>query len=779
MPGKWGRLGLVFIAFFTISASLGVRAASWLDVFNQWTFSNAIPSGDGGFVAVGRTEWIDDAIRGEAVIVRLNASGDVVWVRELGGWCNDDATILARCSDGSYLVAGKTCSWPPDGGPDNLWLIRIASSGDVLWQKTYSFGNYVTPHSVVPVVNPWTGTEEFLLVGTVREIWTSRYHGFVLLVDQSGARIWLNRVGGTSDYVDLGVGCQVTDGSLVAAGTTLVTGRSEEALVLHLDYGGAVLDQTRWGTTAEDRAGSALLPSPDGGFLVGATSRAVGNQQDLYLLKFSSSGSLEWQRSYGHSTNETMSDMFYKPDGHLVVGATAWGLLEPLSYPDLWFFELDAAYDYVWQKKLHFEDVNYLKALVPGADGQLALCVDSGATAPTCAGGILLQTDSQGTTGLPCVEAVAAGGLSAEGMMTSASASYPVTPLTLNPVVSASAVDDFLASMKRCRPGGYTAPPLEANNTAVDIDDCADTGILVTWPADPADWGDGGLGGRHYEILNGASTWVACIPYGTTTMTVDDGLRGPQTPYLIKVRYTNGMGMSSETAGINAADMYSYAPPLACSVTDNDPAADTGVTITWPTPVDWGDYGRSPENRRIRVFRDGQAASGYLTEAAASYLDLLGPNNVEAHYELELTNGCGNVTFGMGSYCTGMDLVPPPGEASAALAMTVQKGAGDTVIVQYDPAACASDHHLYTGYIDADFTDWYLWGGATCNHGCTGTLSADIGPLNPGALYYFVVVGSNGTQEGSYGKDSTGAERPEALYGGSCDAPQVLTGNCQ
>src|SRR5262249_22521202 len=42
--------------------------------------------------------------------------------------------------------------------------------------------------------------------------------------------------------------------------------------------------------------------------------------------------------------------------------------------------------------------------------------------------------------------------------------------------------------------GGCTPPTVTTNNTAADKDACASTGVLITWPANPANWNDGGTG---------------------------------------------------------------------------------------------------------------------------------------------------------------------------------------------------------------------------------------------------------------------------------------------
>jgi len=54
--------------------------------------------------------------------------------------------------------------------------------------------------------------------------------------------------------------------------------------------------------------------------------------------------------------------------------------------------------------------------------------------------------------------------------------------------------------------------------------------------------------------------------------------------------------------------------------------------------------------------------------------------------------------------------------------------------------------------------------------------SFDPGIFEPGQWCYFVVVGQNGSIEGSYGRHSSGIERPEATGIGKCDLPMNLMG---
>jgi cysteine-rich repeat protein len=95
---------------------------------------------------------------------------------------------------------------------------------------------------------------------------------------------------------------------------------------------------------------------------------------------------------------------------------------------------------------------------------------------------------------------------------------------------------------------------------------------------------------------------------------------------------------------------------------------------------------------------------------------------------------------------------------------------GSQLEVSFAPACSATDHAAYWGHGPIG-PGGLEWSGSACGLGTSGTASFDPGLLLPGELLYFVIVGYDGNDEGSYGVDSTLAPRPEAVGVGACDRP--------
>ena len=117
-----------------------------------------------------------------------------------------------------------------------------------------------------------------------------------------------------------------------------------------------------------------------------------------------------------------------------------------------------------------------------------------------------------------------------------------------------------------------------------------------------------------------------------------------------------------------------------------------------------------------------------------------------------------------------------PGEASHQdvapdLMLASYNGGSGLVDLTYTPACDAADHTIYYG--DLNSLSSYGYSDAACALGTSGAASFDPGSTGS---WFFLVVANNGSEEGSYGRETGDLERPEAVGVGACDVPQNLIG---
>ncbi len=113
------------------------------------------------------------------------------------------------------------------------------------------------------------------------------------------------------------------------------------------------------GTTNDDARN--ILPTADGGHvIIGNTVSVNGNvlfnhgNQDVWLVKIDASGTIQWQKSYGGTGPEYVYDMKQTSDGGYIFTGMSSSVNGDLTtnngYYDCWIVKIDAAGTLQWQK---------------------------------------------------------------------------------------------------------------------------------------------------------------------------------------------------------------------------------------------------------------------------------------------------------------------------------------------------------------------------------------------------------------------------------------------
>ena len=301
-----------------------------------------VETSDGGYVLAGTTDPEEALPSAKALLVKVDSSGDTQWSKTYGDGTGDCASCVAESSDGGYVLVGYGAMQSYWRG--NSWLVKTDSAGNMEWNRTYGEpGHYAVVYSVVE-----TGDGGYALAGCTESFGVGKEDFWLIKTDVGGNMEW-NRTYGGANADEAFSFVQTSDGGYALAGVTrsFGAGTGDFWLVKTDSYGNHQWNRTYGG--ADWDAASSVVEAGGGGYvLAGGTSSFGAGSEDSWLVKTDSSGNKEWDRTYGGDDLDDAGCVAESSDGGYVLAGGTWSF--GADEQDFWLVKVDAAGNMEWSK---------------------------------------------------------------------------------------------------------------------------------------------------------------------------------------------------------------------------------------------------------------------------------------------------------------------------------------------------------------------------------------------------------------------------------------------
>ncbi len=168
---------------------------------------------DDGFVIAGRSNK-------DVLVIKLAADGATQWVKTYGGPGDDGARAIDETADGGFIVTGY---YTQNNSARDVWLLRLDTGGNLLWQKTYGDPN----HSETGYATHTLGDGGYILGA---QGYGGAYNFWILKLDAAGEIDGDCSIGATPAPA-------VTEGSLGEYGQRTITDRWLDIPLTEADTG--------------------------------------------------------------------------------------------------------------------------------------------------------------------------------------------------------------------------------------------------------------------------------------------------------------------------------------------------------------------------------------------------------------------------------------------------------------------------------------------------------------------------------------------------------------
>ncbi|MEG1592256.1 T9SS type A sorting domain-containing protein [Chryseobacterium sp.] len=330
--------------------------------------ANAIQqTSDGGYIVAGESNSINGDVTGnhgnaDYWIVKLDSSGNIQWQKSLGGSNRDAANSVKQTLDGGYIVAGESNSTNGDitgnHGNSDYWIVKLDPSGILQWQKSLGGSLYDVANSIQQ-----TSDGGYIVAGGSNSVDGDVTHNqgnedfWIVKLNPSGVIQWERSLSG--NLSDRAESIQETEGGYIVTGGSNSQNSENPTTfgisnyrVAKLDSNGIMQWQKHFGGSNNDYAYSTQQ-TPDGGYIVAGGAQSVdgdviGNHgnNDFWIVKLSSSGIIEWQKTLGGSAfDDAYSIKLTNDGGFIIAGITQSADGDVTGYHgngDAWIVKLGA-----------------------------------------------------------------------------------------------------------------------------------------------------------------------------------------------------------------------------------------------------------------------------------------------------------------------------------------------------------------------------------------------------------------------------------------------------
>ncbi|MFX1275097.1 MAG: SBBP repeat-containing protein [Promethearchaeota archaeon] len=238
----------------------------------------------------------------DAFIVKYDNSGNFQWEITWGGVSQDEAYDIISDNLGNVFITGRTQSF--GAGENDVFIVKFDNSSNFLWNKTWG--------GINSEIGKRIDSDDFgniYITGDTRSFGAGDWDAFIVKYNNLGIFQWDLTWGGSNS--DSGYDIALDElGNLYIVGITSSYGAgNQDVFIVKYNSSGIVQWDDTWGDTDSDRGLGLSLDNFRNIYVTGERFIPGGEDFDNFILKYNNSGNLLWNNTWDNGGSDMPRDI--------------------------------------------------------------------------------------------------------------------------------------------------------------------------------------------------------------------------------------------------------------------------------------------------------------------------------------------------------------------------------------------------------------------------------------------------------------------------------------
>ncbi len=317
---------------------------------------------DGSTISAGYTRSKGNG-NADILLLRLDASGKLIWQKTYGGKARDMATSVATLPDGGFVTAAISQSGTKNQG--NALIMRHDKKGKLVWRKTLGGEKYDIPYAIKV-----DHKGRIIVAGYTKSSGVGDADGWVFCLSGKGKTRWEHTFGtGGRDW--LRALTIFPDGRIAVAGGTKADKKANtHSWVLQLDQKGRKIWERTYRTS--ENVARAIIPLANGNLAIAGWTHEKGSitGRDIWIAKLDRTGKKIWEKKLGGSGDDHTEALIALPNGHIALAGGTTKNLAVITVRAAWMLRLNEQGKLIWRRSFEGKS-DQLYSLSPLPGGQI------------------------------------------------------------------------------------------------------------------------------------------------------------------------------------------------------------------------------------------------------------------------------------------------------------------------------------------------------------------------------------------------------------------------